>query len=154
MNIQNVFNINFAGKVENKKALNTKPYLAPQKPDTFERTTAPKTETKKDTVLGKIANMYNKMVPLKLDPESTKVMKEDKLDAGKVLFLVKDINTSKTDKIKLERAEYDGKNNYLLRAKNNDDSENIKLLDKNLNILEQILFVNQSLNLIKDTINL
>ena len=43
MNIQNVFNINFAGKVENKKALNTKPYLAPQKPDTFERTTAPKT---------------------------------------------------------------------------------------------------------------
>ena len=137
MNIQNVFNINFAGKVENKKALNTKPYLAPQKPDTFERTTVPKTETKKDTVLGKIANMYNKMVPLKLDPESTKVMKEDKLDAGKVLSLVKDITTSKTDKIKLERAEYDGKNNYLLRAKNNDDSENIKLLDKNLNVLEQ-----------------
>ena len=137
MNIQNVFNINFAGKVENKKALNTKPYLAPQKPDTFERTTVPKTETKKDTVIGKIANMYNKMVPLKLDPESTKVMKEDKLDAGKVLSLVKDITTSKTDKIKLERAEYDGKNNYLLRAKNNDDSENIKLLDKNLNVLEQ-----------------
>lgn len=137
MNIQNVFNINFAGKVENKKALNTKPYLAPQKPDTFERTTAPKTETKKDTVLGKIANMYNKMVPLKLDPESTKVMKEDKLDAGKVLSLVKDITTSKTDKIKLERAEYDGKSNYLLRAENKDDSENIKLLDKNLNVLEQ-----------------
>lgn len=137
MNIQNVFNINFAGKVENKKALNTKPYLAPQKPDTFERTTAPKTETKKDTVLGKIANMYNKMVPLKLDPESTEIMKKDKLDAGKVLSLVKDITTSKTDKIKLERAEYDGKSNYLLRAKNNDDSENIKLLDKNLNVLEQ-----------------
>ena len=137
MNIQNVFNINFAGKVEDKKTSNTRPYLAPQKPDTFERKTAPKIETKKGNILGQIANMYNKMVPLKIDPESTEIMKKDKLDTGKVLSLVKDMTTSKTDKVTLERAEYDGKNNYLLRAKNNDDSENIKLLDKNLNVLEQ-----------------
>ena len=135
MNIQNVFNINFAGKVEDKKASNIRPYLVPQKPDTFERTTVP--APKNDTVLGRIASMYNKMVPLKLDTESTEIMKKDKLDTGKVLSLVKEMTTSKTDKIKLERAEYDGKSNYLLRAENKDDSENIKLLDKNLNVLEQ-----------------
>ena len=135
MNIQNVFNINFAGKVEDKKASNIRPYLVPQNPDTFERTTVP--APKNDTVLGRIASMYNKMVPLKLDTESTEIMKKDKLDTGKVLSLVKEMTTSKTDKIKLERAEYDGKSNYLLRAENKDDSENIKLLDKNLNVLEQ-----------------
>ena len=67
MNIQNLLNINFSGNIEDKKGTDRRPYLAPQKPDTFERTTAPKTEPKKDTVLNKIAKMYSNVVPMELD---------------------------------------------------------------------------------------
>lgn len=136
MNIQNVFNINFAGKVENKKALNTKPYLAPQKPDTFERTTKPKTEEKQDTILNKISKMYDKMLPVKLDKQSTAIMAEDNLDANKVLSLAKDMTTSKTSSVTLSRCGYDGKDNYILSTKNKDNTRNLKLLDKDLNVLE------------------
>ena len=136
MNIQNVFNINFAGKVEDKKTSNTRPYLTPQKPDTFERTTAPKTEAKKDTVLGKIANMYNKMVPLKLDPESTEIMKKDNLDASNVLSLFKEMTMSDTKKITLRRCAYDKENNYVMEALHKNGTT-LRLLDKNLNTLEQ-----------------
>ena len=136
MNIQNVFNINFAGKVENKNALNTKPYLAPQKPDTFERTTKPKTEAKQDTILDKISKMYDKMTPVKLGKESTAIMAEDNLDTDKVLSLAKDMTTSKTKSVSLTRCSCDGKDNYILTARNKDNTRNLKLLDKDLNVLE------------------
>ncbi len=71
MNIQNLLNVNFTGKVDENKGAERKPYLAPQKPDTFERTTETKVAQKKDNVLDKIAKMYNKMTPLKLDKESS-----------------------------------------------------------------------------------
>ena len=136
MNINNVFNINFSGKVEDKKTSNARPYLAPQKPDTFERTTAPKTAVKKDTVLDKISKMYNKMTPLKLDENGSKIISEDNLDENKVMSLVKDIMTSKTSSVSFERAKCDGKENYVLKTQNDDDTRNLKLLDKDLNVLE------------------
>lgn len=137
MNIQNLLNINFSGNIEDKKGTDRRPYLAPQKPDTFERTTAPKTEPKKDTVLNKIAKMYSNVVPMELDSESTKIIEDDKLDKDKIKSLSKDMMTSKTETLTLERAAYDGKNNYILSTTSSDDSENIKLLDKDLNVLEQ-----------------
>ena len=136
MNINNIFNVNFSGKVEDKKTSNARPYLAQQKPDTFERTTVPKTTVKKDTVLDKISKMYNKMTPLKLDENGSKIISEDNLDENKVMALVKDIMTSKTSSVTLERAKCDGKENYVLKTQNDDDTRNLKLLDKDLNVLE------------------
>ena len=50
MNIPNLLNINFSGKVEDKKSTARRPYLAPQKPDTFEHTNINKQESKKDSL--------------------------------------------------------------------------------------------------------
>lgn len=91
----------------------------------------------KDRDLEDIALMYERMMPLKLDEKSLKLVAEDKLDEGKVLSVVKDMSLSKTNEITLNRAACNGKNNYIIRAKNNDGSRNIKLLDKDLNVLEQ-----------------
>lgn len=136
MNIQNTL-VNFLGKVENKNSIdNRKTYLPPQKLDTFERTIQPQAK-KENKILGTIANMYKKMSPIKLDETSSKIMVEDDLAPNKVFALAKDMTTSKTDRILLERAKCDGQNNYILKAENSDDTINIKLLDKDLNILEQ-----------------
>ena len=59
MNIQNLLNVSFSGKVDDKRGNEKKPYLAPQKPDTFERTTEPKVASKKDNLLNSISKMYN-----------------------------------------------------------------------------------------------
>ena len=137
MNIQNLLNVSFSGKVEDKKGTEKRPYLAPQKPDTFERTTAePKAVAKKDTILDNIAKMYNKKTPIKLDTKSTELMVEDNLDADKVLTLVKDMTTSNTKKVTLRRCAYDKENNYVMKSLGNEGST-LKLLDKDLNTLEQ-----------------
>ncbi len=136
MNIQNLLNVNFTGKVEDKKQTEQKPYLAPQKPDTFERTTGSNVEAKKDNVISKLTKMYNKMTPMNLDAESSSVMVEDNLDAGKVLALAKEMSTSDTKKVSLRRCAYDKENNYVMKAIGKNGS-NLRLLDKNLNTLEQ-----------------
>ena len=137
MNIQNLLNVSFSGKVEDKKGTEKRPYLAPQKPDTFERTTAePKAVAKKDTILDNIAKMYNKKTPIKLDTKSTELMVEDNLDADKVLTLAKDMTNSKTKKVTLRRCAYDKENNYVMKSLGNEGST-LKLLDKDLNTLEQ-----------------
>ena len=137
MNSIQITDVNLLNKLGSKKNSNlmTRPFLPAQKPDTFERTTAPKTEPKKDTVLNKIAKMYRNVVPMELDSESTKIIEDDKLDKDKIKSLSKDMMTSKTETLTLERAAYDGKNNYILSTTSSDDSENIKLLDKDLNIV-------------------
>ena len=137
MNIQNLLNVNFSGKVEDKKGTEKRPYLAPQKPDTFERTTTePKAVAKKDTILDNIAKMYNKKVPIKLDTQSTELMVEDNLDADKVLTLTKEMTNSKTKKITLRRCDYDKENNYVMKSLGENGST-LRLLDKDLNVLEQ-----------------
>ena len=136
MNIQNLLNVNFTGKVDGNKGAERKPYLAPQKPDTFERTTETKVAQKKDNVLDKIAKMYNKMTPLKLDKESSDLMVEDNLDAGKVLSLSKEMTTSDTKKVTLRRCAYDKENNYVMKSLGKNGST-LRLLDKDLNTLEQ-----------------
>lgn len=136
MNIQNLLNVSFTGKVENKKETDKKTYLAPQKPDTFERTTGSNVETKKDNVISKLTKMYNKMTPMMLDEQSSSLMVEDNLDAGKVLALAKEMSTSDTKKVALRRCAYDKENNYVMKAIGKNGS-NLRLLDKNLNTLEQ-----------------
>ncbi len=136
MNIQNLLNVSFTGKVEDKKETERKPYLAPQKPDTFERTTGAKVAPKKDNVISKLTKMYNKMTPMMLDEQSSKVMVEDNLDAGKVLSLAKEMSTSDTKKVTLRRCAYDKENNYVMKATGTKGS-NLRLLDKDLNTLEQ-----------------
>ena len=136
MNIQNLLNVNFTGKVDENKGAERKPYLAPQKPDTFERTTETKVAQKKDNVLDKIAKMYNKMTPLKLDKESSDLMVEDNLDAGKVLSLSKEMTMRDTKKITLRRCAYDKENNYVMKSLGKNGST-LRLLDKDLNTLEQ-----------------
>lgn len=136
MNIQNLLNVSFSGKVDDKRGNEKKPYLAPQKPDTFERTTEPKVAPKKDNLLNSISKMYNKMTPLKLDSKSSELMVEDNLDAGKVLEMAKDMSTSGTKKVTLRRCSYDKENNYVMKALGKEGS-NLRLLDKDLNVLEQ-----------------
>lgn len=136
MNIQNLLNVNFSGKVEDKKGTNAKPYLAPQKPDTFERTTKPQENQKSDNILNKLTKMYNKMTPMKLDKESSSLMVEDNLDADKVLAMSKEMSTSDTKKVTLRRCSYDKDNNYVMKALGKEGS-NLRLLDKDLNVLEQ-----------------
>ena len=137
MNIQNLLNVSFSGKVEDKKGTEKRPYLLPQKPDTFERTTTEsKNVAKKDTILDNIVKMYNKKVPIKLDTQSTELMVEDNLDANKVLNLAKDMTNSKTKKVTLRRCDYDKDNNYVMKSLSNEGS-NLRLLDKDLNVLEQ-----------------
>lgn len=136
MNIQNLLNVSFSGKVDDKRGNEKKPYLAPQKPDTFERTTEPKVAPKKDNLLNSISKMYNKMTPLKLDSKSSELMVEDNLDAGKVLEMAKDMSTSGTKKVTLRRCSYDKENNYVMKALGK-EGFNLRLLDKDLNVLEQ-----------------
>ena len=136
MNIQNLLNVNFTGKVDENKGTERKSYLAPQKPDTFERTTETKVAPKKDNMLDKIAKMYNKMTPLKLDKESSDLMMQDNLDAGKVLALSKEMTMSDTKKVTLRRCAYDKENNYVMKALGKNGST-LRLLDKDLNTLEQ-----------------
>lgn len=136
MNIQNISNINKVNSEENK-SLEKRPYLAPQEPDTFESSQSQKTEVKKDSILDKIAKMYSKMKPLKLDDKSFTLMAEDNLDSDKVLAMAKDMTTSKTKSVSLKRAACDGKNFYVMQTNNKDKSKNVRLLDKDLNVLEQ-----------------
>lgn len=136
MNIQNLLNVNFTGKVDDSKGAERKPYLAPQKQDTFERTTETKVAPKKDNMLEKIAKMYNKMTPLKLDKESSDLMMEDNLDAGKVIALSKEMTSSDTKKVTLRRCAYDKDNNYVMKSLGKNGST-LRLLDKELNTLEQ-----------------
>ena len=141
MNIQKIMNVNFAGKVnkvENNNTFAQRPILPPVKPDTFERTT--KAEVKpqvKDKVLDKLANMYDKMTPLRLDRKSTTIMAEDSLNSEKVIAMAKEMTQSPLDKVQLRRCAYDKANNYTMKSIHADKSSNLKLLDKNLNILAQ-----------------
>lgn len=80
MNIPNLLNINFSGKVKDKKGTARRPYLAPQKPDTFEHTNINKQESKKDSLLTKISNLYNQATPAKLDVFGENLAKDEKLD--------------------------------------------------------------------------
>ena len=140
MNIPNLLNINFSGKVEDKKSTARRPYLAPQKPDTFEHTNINKQESKKDSLLTKISNLYNQATPAKLDVFGENLAKDEKLDEKKLQGLMNEMSTSDTLYFTLERAKYDDKNNYLLRGiitEDDEADENIKLLDKDLNVLEQ-----------------
>ncbi len=141
MNIQKIMNVNFAGKVnkvENNNTFVQRPILPPAKPDTFERTT--KAEVKpqvKDKVLDKLANMYDKMTPMRLDRKSTTIMAEDNLDSEKVIAMAKEMTQRPTDKVQLRRCAYDKANNYTMKAIHGDKGSNLKLLDKNLNVLAQ-----------------
>lgn len=136
MNIQNILNINFLSLGENQNQTR-KYYIAPQKPDTFERSTSQKLVTKKGTIVDKLSKVYDKKATTKLDEKSNKIIKEDNLNTDKILSLTKDMTTSKTQSITLKRADYDGKNNYILHAIDDGNIQRLKLLDKDLKVVEQ-----------------
>ena len=136
--IQKVMNVNFAGKVEDNKGVERKPFLPPAKPDTFERTTKADVRPQvKDKVIDKLSGMYNKLTPMKLDKRSTTIMAEDNLNSEKVIAMAKDMTQSITDKVQLRRCAYDKANNYTMKAIHGDKGSNLKLLDKDLNVLAQ-----------------
>jgi len=90
-----------------------------------------------DNLANEKSTMDAKMASYKVDKKSVELVASDKIDEDKFLSLVKDMTLSKTAEITLKRAACNGKNNYVLSAKNNDGSKNLKLLDKDLNVLEQ-----------------
>lgn len=136
--IQKIMNVNFAGKVDENKGVERKPFLPPAKPDTFERTTKVDIRPQvKDKVIDKLADMYNKMTPIKLDKESTSIMAEDNLDSEKVISMAKEMTKNITDKVQLRRCAYDKANNYTMKAVHGKKGSNLKLLDKDLNVLAQ-----------------
>ena len=138
MEIKNSLYINFTGKIADKQGFNTKPYLAPQKPDTFELTT-PKSVIKneKEPFLDSLSGVFNNLFNSGFDKESKKIIKEDNLDMKKFKSIVSDMKINSLDYAQLRRTPFEKEHNYTLFVKHNDEKSNLRLLDKNLNVLTQ-----------------